>query len=92
MGSSAQGEKPVHLLPHAIRRIDRLRALSFQVSQEMVTKAVRRPDRRMAGHHGRWVAQRGYDDRHVLRVVYEEGEEHQLVVTVYLGPRRRYEG
>ena len=43
------------------------------------------------GYKGRMVAQKRLDERHVLRVVYEDKPEHILIITLYPGRRERYE-
>jgi hypothetical protein len=40
---------------------------------------------------GRKVAQRAITERHVLRVIYDEGPEEIRIVTFYPGRRSRYE-
>jgi len=52
---------------------------------------VQKPEKVEAGYQGRKVAQRGITERHVLRVIYEEGSEDIRVVTFYPGKRSRYE-
>jgi len=44
-----------------------------------------------AGYKNRLIAQKGFDETHVLRVVYESVEEKFVVITVYPGRRSRYE-
>lgn len=43
------------------------------------------------GFRGRKIAQRRISEKHVLRVVYEEGQREIRVVTFYPGRRSRYE-
>src|SRR4030095_11389221 len=43
------------------------------------------------GFRGRKVAQRRISEKHVLRVVYDEGQREIRVVTFYPGRRSRYE-
>lgn len=75
----------IRFTAHARRRMSR-----YGVEEGTVREALRDPDEVVAGHSGRWIAHRilnGY----VLRVVYEEREEHIVVVTVYPARRDRYE-
>jgi len=39
----------------------------------------------------RHIAQKGFDETHVLRVVYEVFRDKEYIVTVYPGRRSRYE-
>jgi hypothetical protein len=68
-----------------------LRRHGFAVSKRHVRETVQKPEKVEAGYGGRKVAQRGITERHVLRVVYEEGPEDIRVVTFYPGRRSRYE-
>lgn len=43
------------------------------------------------GYKERLIAQKGFDDMHVLRVIYESRPEKLYVVTLYPGRRSRYE-
>jgi hypothetical protein len=40
---------------------------------------------------GRMIAQKRITERHVLRVVYRQEGENQVVITFYPGRRERYE-
>ncbi|MBI4338035.1 MAG: hypothetical protein HY683_09450 [Chloroflexi bacterium] len=44
----------------------------------------------MEGYRGRRIAQRQFDDRHVLCVVFEEHADAIVVVTVYPARKERY--
>jgi len=76
---------------HAQEKFALLRRHGFMVSRRQVRETVQKPEKVEAGYRGRKVAQRGITERHVLRVVYEEGPEDIRVVTFYPGRRSRYE-
>jgi hypothetical protein len=76
---------------HAEEKFEILRRHGFVVSKRQVSEALRRPDKVEEGFRGRKVAQRRISEKHVLRVVYEEGEKQIGVVTFYPGRRSRYE-
>lgn len=76
---------------HAQEKFDILRSHGFVVSRRQVRETVQTPEKVEAGYRGRKVAQRGITERHVLRVIYEEGSEEIRVVTFYPGTRSRYE-
>lgn len=62
----------------------------YDIPQALVEDTVRKPDRMVAGHGGRKVAQKRLDG-YVLRVVVEEREGLRVIVTVYQARGRRYE-
>ena len=76
---------------HSLLKIEILRAHSVDVSKEIVENIVRTPDRVEVGYKERLIAQKGFDDTHVLRVIYESLPDKIYVVTVYPGRRTRYE-
>jgi hypothetical protein len=63
----------------------------FVVSEEQVRETVFYLEKVEDGYKGRKVAQRRMTERHVLRVIYEEGAEEIRAVTFYPGRRSRYE-
>jgi hypothetical protein len=76
---------------HAQEKFDLLRRYGFVVSTQQVRETVQNPEKVEAGYKGRKVAQRSITERHVLRVIYEEGAEGVRIVTFYPGKRSRYE-
>jgi hypothetical protein len=76
--------------PHSLLKIEILKSHGIDVSKETIEDILRNPDRIDVGYKERLVAQKGLDDTHVLRVVYEAGLERFFVVTVYPGRRSRY--
>jgi hypothetical protein len=77
--------------PHSLVKIEILRSHGIDVSKEIVENVVLSPDRIDAGYKDRLIAQKGFDERRVLRVVYETLPDKIYVVTVYPGRRSRYE-
>lgn len=76
---------------HAREKFDTLERYGFKLAEEQVLVAVKSPDRVKAGRKGRKIAQRKIDDRHVLRVVYEEEADVIKIVTFYPARSSRYE-
>ena len=76
---------------HAEEKFEILRRHGFVVSKRQVRETLRKPDKVEEGFRGRKVAQRRICEKHVLRVVYEEGEMEIGVVIFSPGRRRRYE-
>ena len=81
----------IEFSPHSLLKIEILRSHGIDVSKEIVENVVRTPDRIDKGYKGRLIAQKGFDDTHVLRVIYETLPDKIYVVTLYPGRRSRYE-
>ena len=76
---------------HADEKFEILRRHGLIVSILQVRETLRRPEKVEEGFRGRKIAQRRISEKHVLRVVYEEGQREIRVVTFYPGRRSRYE-
>lgn len=59
--------------------------------RKSVEDIVRNPDKIDTGYKDRLIAQRRFDDTHVIRVVYEEFPDKKYIITVYPARRSRYE-
>jgi hypothetical protein len=82
--------KPVRFSPHALEKLALTQGWGFAIDEETVIDSVRRPHGVMRGYLGRSIAFTILDERHELRVVYEEGVEI-VIVTLYPARRRRHE-
>ncbi|MBT9132942.1 MAG: hypothetical protein DDT33_01473 [Firmicutes bacterium] len=76
---------------HSLLKIEILRSHGIDVSKEIVENVVLTPDKIDEGYKDRLIAQKGFDETRVLRVVYETLPDKIYVVTVYPGRRSRYE-
>ncbi len=76
---------------HSLLKIEILKAHGVNVSKEIIEDIIRNPDRIDIGYKERIIAQKRFDDTHVLRVVYEEFPDKKYIITVYPGRRSRYE-
>jgi uncharacterized DUF497 family protein len=76
---------------HALNKIQILGNHQIFVDKNLITKIISKPDRIESGYKNRLVAQGMLDDKHVLRIVYEESEEEIKIITIYPGRRSRYE-
>jgi len=81
----------IEFSPNSLLKIEILRSHGMDVSKENVENVVRTPDRIDKGYKERLIAQKGVDDTHVLRVIYETLPDKIYVVTVYPGRRSRDE-
>ncbi len=84
-------ERPVRLTSYVRSKFVFLREHGFPVQERDVVQTVRHPERVMRARLGRWVAQRALDERHLLRVVYEDVRQVGVVITFYPARRSRYE-
>ena len=56
--------------PHSLLKIEILKSHGINVSKEIVEDVIRNPDRIDVGYKQRSIAQKGFDEIHVLRVVH----------------------
>lgn len=74
---------------HSLLKMEILKSHGINVSKEIVENIVRNPDRIGGGDKNRLVAQKGFDETRVLRVVYETLPDKIYLVTVYPARRSR---
>jgi hypothetical protein len=82
-------EKEIQFSEHALSKIQVLEELGISLTTEFIVDVLRSPDR-VETDDDKSVAQKQFDDRRVLRVVYREFEAFILVITLYPGRRSRY--
>lgn len=70
---------------HARKRMER-----YGISESLVQDAMEEPDSVVAGHSDRKIAQKNLND-YVLRVIFEEEKDINVIVTVYKAKSERYE-
>ena len=76
---------------HALNKIQILSKHQIFVDKNLITKIITKSDRIEGGYKNRLVVQGMLDDKHVLRIVYEESQEEIKIITIYPGRRIRYE-
>ena len=76
---------------HALNKIQILSNHQIFVEKNLIMKITTKPDRIESGYKNRLVAQGMLDDKHVLRIVFEESEKKIKIITMYPGRRSRYE-
>ena len=82
---------PVRFTAHALDKIKEERERGFDVSEEVAIEIVRRPYQMVQARGGRIFAQSPIDERHLLRVLFEEEGGNLVIITIYIGARRQYE-
>lgn len=83
--------KEIKYTRHAREKFVVFERHGFEVTGEQVKAAIRNPDQVFSQSGGRFIAQKGITERHVLRVVYRKEEDEYIVITFYPGRRERYE-
>ena len=76
---------------HATEKLEVLKRYGFEVSPEQIEETLLSPEHVIPQAGGKFVAQKGITERHVLRVVYRLEGESYVVITLYPGRRGRYE-
>jgi len=76
---------------HARGKFEVLKRYGFEVTSDLVEETVLSPEKVIPQPGGRFIAQKGITERHVLRVVYREEGETRVIITFYPGRRERYE-
>lgn len=66
------------------------RMKKYGISEELLLKALEEPDCVAKGHSNRKIAQKALDDKHLLRVVFEDFGEVLIAVTCYKARSSRY--
>ena len=76
---------------HSMVKIELLKNHGLEISKSMIEDIIRFPDKMEKSYKDRFIAQKGLDDEHVIRIVYETIREKIRVITLYPGRRIRYE-
>lgn len=76
---------------HALRELQEERERGFDVDEDLAKSTLMHPAQIVPGRSGRSFAQSPTDDRHLLRVLFEEENGGLVIITVYVGARRQYE-
>ena len=76
---------------HAEEKFEVLKRHGFKVTRQHVEETLTAPDTVIPQPKGRMIAQKRITERHVLRVIYRQEGENQVVITFYPGRRERYE-
>ncbi len=81
----------INFTKHAELKFRDLEEQGFKITKEQVKSALNMPENILKGGRGRLIAQRGIDESHMIRVIYEKGEDSIKVITFYPTRRRKYE-
>ena len=76
---------------HAEEKFEVLKRHGFEVTRQQVEETLAAPDMVIPQSKGRMIAQKRISEHHVLRVIYRQEGENQVVITFYPGRRERYE-
>jgi hypothetical protein len=83
--------RPVRFTDHALHKVRGRKGGGFDVSEDLAMKIPLHPHRTEPARAGRMFAQSPIDERHLLRVLFEEESDGLVIIAVYVGARRQYE-
>jgi hypothetical protein len=83
--------KEIRWSDHAQLKLEVLASHGLVVQSDFVVEVVRSADKLETGEEDKLIAQKGLDEKRVLRVVYREFKAFILIITLYPGRRSRYE-
>ena len=83
--------RPIRITGHALDKPREERERGFEVDDQLAIEILLQPDQVLPARAGRIFAQSPIDERHLLRVLFEEEPEGLVIITVYVGSRRQYE-
>jgi hypothetical protein len=81
---------PVRFTQHAREKFEILARHNFVVTEAQVVEALTSPDK-VDTDREPMVAQKVFDEKHVLRVVFRVEGDDKVIITFYPGRRQRYE-
>lgn len=81
----------VHFTKHALEKFEILKRHKVHISKTDVLKTIQNPDLVDDTRRPLKIAQRGFDNTRVLRVVYKEALEGKVIITFYPGRKKQYE-
>ena len=76
---------------HAKHKFSILKQHDFIVSEAEIIAAIIKPDKILSGYGGRNIARKAFDEKHVIRVIFENFSDMIKIITFYPGRRKRYE-
>ena len=83
--------RPIRFTDHALDKLKEERERGFDVDEDLAIEIVPRPYQVAPARTGRKFGQSLIDERHLLRVLFEEEGDGLVIVTVYIAAREQYE-
>ena len=83
--------RPIRITDHALRKLQEERERGFDVDEDLARQILLRPFQTVPARDQRTFAQSPIDDRHLLRILFEEEGEGLVIITVYIASRQQYE-
>ena len=81
----------IRITDHALEKLRGEIEKGFNVSEQLAIDILRHPYQVVPARGSRQFAQSPIDERHLLRVLFEEDADGLVIITVYVGSRRQYE-
>ena len=83
--------RPIRFTAHALDKLKEERERGFDVDEALAIEILSRPYQVAPARAGRRFAQSPIDERHLLRVLFEEETGGLVIITVYIAAREQYE-
>ena len=82
---------PIRFTDHALQKLREERERGFDVNEDLAIEILLHSYQMVPARAGRMFAQSLIDERHLLRVLFEEEADGLVIITVYVGVRGQYE-
>ncbi|TAL70794.1 MAG: DUF4258 domain-containing protein [Bacteroidetes bacterium] len=83
--------KIVNFSLHSLLKFSILRRHGFNISEKEINDCIQYPDNLSSGFNNRKIAQKIIDEKHSIRVIFEETENEIIIITFYPVRSGRYE-
>lgn len=83
--------KEVRFSKHSEEKLQILITHEFPITKQLVIDALRNPDKIEEKEDQKKIAQKSFNQKLVIRVVYQDFAAFILVITLYPGRKNRYE-
>ncbi len=83
--------KKIVFSTHAEDKFSVLQQHGFVITRDVISDAVKNPDKILPGYRNRKIARKVIGENHVIRIVFEDFSDKIKIITFYPGRRKRYE-
>lgn len=82
--------KKIKFTRHAEEKFKILKRHGIFFDKKLIINAIKNPNNILTGSKNRLIAQKNINEKHILRVIYEETSDEIVVITFYPARRNRY--
>jgi len=83
--------KTIKFSLHSLFKFSILKRHGFEISENEIINCIKVPDNISSGFNDRKIAQKKIDEKHSIRVIFEEIENEIIIITFYPVRSGRYE-